>query len=122
MTFLSTGGDRQHGNAIAFLLESIEPLSGSLDSADSAGSIARLPQVHFAGANDRVVPPAVAEAFVRHLPTPNSARVIVEPGFNHECCWAAAWPPMLGQLGASGDVGAPHRLTERRIAFSRVAP
>jgi pimeloyl-ACP methyl ester carboxylesterase len=81
-------------------LESIEPLSGSLDPADSAASIARLPQVHFVGANDRVVPPAVADAFVRHLPTPNGARVIVEPGFDHECCWAAAWPQLLGQLGA----------------------
>lgn len=79
-------------------LESIEPLSGSLDPANSASAIARLPQVHFVGADDRVVPPAVAEAFVRHLGVTNASRVIVEPGFDHACCWAAAWPQLLGQL------------------------
>jgi pimeloyl-ACP methyl ester carboxylesterase len=80
-------------------LESIEPLSGSLDPADSAATIARLPQVHLVGGADRVVPPAVADAFVRHLSNPNSARVIVEPAFDHTCCWTAAWPQLLGQLG-----------------------
>jgi len=80
-------------------LASIEPLSGSLDPAASAATIATLPQVHFVGGNDRIVPPAVAEAFVRHLPTLNAARTIVEPGFDHECCWAAAWPRLLGELG-----------------------
>ena len=79
-------------------LEDIEPLSGSLDPADSAAAIATLPQIHLVGANDRVVPPAVAEAFIGHLPTPKAARVIVEPGFDHECCWVAAWPRLLGQF------------------------
>jgi hypothetical protein len=80
-------------------LESIEPLSDSLDPADSAAAVAQLPQVHFVGSNDDVVPSAVAEAFAGHLPTPNATKVIVEPGFDHECCWAAAWPQLLGRLG-----------------------
>lgn len=80
-------------------LESIEPLSGSLDPADSAAAIQHLPQVHFVGADDRVVPRAVAEAFVRRLSNPPAARLVVEPGFDHECCWAAAWPQLVGQLG-----------------------
>jgi pimeloyl-ACP methyl ester carboxylesterase len=80
-------------------LEDIAPLSGSLDPAASAPAIAQLPQVHFAGADDRVVPPAVAKAFVRRLGAANASRVMVEPGFDHACCWAAAWPQLLGQLG-----------------------
>jgi hypothetical protein len=80
-------------------LEDVEPLSGSLDPADSAAAIEKLPQVHFVGGNDPVVPPAVVKAFARHMSTPNAARVIVEPGFDHECCWAAHWPQLLGQLG-----------------------
>lgn len=80
-------------------LESIQPLSGSLDPADSGAAIERLPQIHFVGANDRIVPPAVAEAFVRRMSSPNAARVIVERGFDHECCWAAAWPQLIGELG-----------------------
>lgn len=79
-------------------LQSIEPLSGSIDPADSAATIKELRQSHFVGADDRVVPPAVPEAFVRRMPRPNAARVIVEPGFDHECCWAAAWPRLIGEL------------------------
>lgn len=80
-------------------LASIEPLSGSIDPADAAATIAKLPQVHFAGADDRIVPPAVTEAFIRRLPAGNAARTIVEPGFDHACCWAAAWPQLVTQLG-----------------------
>jgi hypothetical protein len=79
-------------------LESIEPLPGSLDPADSAAAIQQLPQTHFVGANDPVVPPAVAEAFVRRMSNPPAARVIVEPSFDHECCWVATWPQLVRQL------------------------
>jgi pimeloyl-ACP methyl ester carboxylesterase len=79
--------------------ESIEPLSGSLDPAETAAAIRQLPQIHFVGANDAVVPPAVSEAFVRRMSNPPAARVVVEPGFGHECCWAAIWPQLVGQLG-----------------------
>ena len=80
-------------------LQSIEPLSDSIDPADSAAAIKELWQSHFVGADDRVVPPAVVEAFVRRMSRPDAARVIVEPGFDHECCWPAAWPRLIGQLG-----------------------
>jgi hypothetical protein len=33
------------------------------------------------------------------LPAANAARVIVEPEFDHACCWAAAWPQLVSQLG-----------------------
>ena len=79
-------------------LAEVEPLSGSIDPADAATGITKLKQIHFAGGRDRVVPPAVTEAFVRHMPAANAARVIVEPGFDHTCCWVAAWPQLLGQL------------------------
>jgi pimeloyl-ACP methyl ester carboxylesterase len=82
-------------------LEGIEPLSSSIDPADDAAVITRLPQVHFVGEHDRVVPPTVAKAFVQRLSAANTSRVIVEPGFDHTCCWAAVWPQLLGQIGIS---------------------
>ena len=80
-------------------LNDLAPLSGSLDPADSAAVISGLPQVHLTGADDRTVPAAVTEAFVHRLTSVNRARVVVEAGFDHACCWAAAWPQLLGQLG-----------------------
>lgn len=80
-------------------LNDIEPLSQSLDPANDAVAIQQLPQVHFVGADDRVVPPEVAQSFLRHVSPLGPARIVVVPGFDHTCCWADAWPRLLGELG-----------------------
>jgi len=77
----------------------IEAMSGSLDPAMGAEKVRRLPQVHFAGANDLVVPPIVLYNFFAQLSPAPAARIIVLPGFDHECCWAAAWPRLLELSG-----------------------
>lgn len=79
-------------------LEQLAPLAGSLDPAEHVDSIARLPQIHFAGADDAVVPPAVAQSFLRRMPAANAARLVVMPGFDHDCCWVDAWPRLVGEL------------------------
>jgi dienelactone hydrolase len=80
-------------------LRDVEPLSGSLDPAANADAIERLPQIHFAGGIDPVVPPTVAKSFfARFSPSP-AARLIVLPEFDHECCWVAAWPQLLELSG-----------------------
>jgi hypothetical protein len=76
-------------------LHDAEPLSGSLDPAAEAKAIEHVPQVHFGGADDAVVPPVVLYGFLAQLAPSPLARVIVLPGFDHDCCWAAAWPQLL---------------------------
>ena len=80
-------------------LRDLEPLSGSLDPAIGADTIERLPQVHFAGEDDPVVPAAVVKSFLARLSPYPSARLALQPGFDHECCWAAAWPRLLELSG-----------------------
>ena len=80
-------------------LRDLEPLSGSLDPATGADKIERLPQVHFAGEDDPVVPPAVVKSFLARLSPHPTARLALQPGFDHECCWAAAWPRLLELSG-----------------------
>lgn len=79
-------------------LQRVEPLSELLDPADDAAAIQGLPQVHLVGSNDRIVPPEVVLSFVRRLPANQRARTMVVPGFDHSCCWADAWPRLLGLL------------------------
>jgi pimeloyl-ACP methyl ester carboxylesterase len=79
-------------------LRRLAPLSGSLDPADDVMAIEALPQVHFTGADDEVVPAAVAESFLRRFRAGNAARLIVVPHFDHGCCWAASWPQLLREL------------------------
>lgn len=79
-------------------LKRLAPLPGSLNPAEYANRIDRLPQIHLTGSDDTVVPPAVAEAFLRLFPKSSAARLIVVPGFEHECCWADAWRRLIGAL------------------------
>jgi pimeloyl-ACP methyl ester carboxylesterase len=79
-------------------LRKLAPLSGSLDPADDEAAIAGLPQVHFAGGDDDVVPPAVAQSFLRRLRGVGAARLVIVPHFDHGCCWVASWPQLMGEL------------------------
>jgi hypothetical protein len=45
------------------------------------------------------VPPAVVKSFLARLSPYPSARLALQPGFDHECCWAAVWPRLLELSG-----------------------
>lgn len=78
-------------------LHKVDPLSGSLDPADAADRLTGVPQVHFVGAEDRVVPPGIVAGFLSRLPADAPARLVTMPGFDHECCWVDAWPGLLAR-------------------------
>lgn len=82
-------------------LRDLAPLSGSLDPADDAAAIEGLPQVHFAGGADAVVPPAVVQSFLRRFRQQGAARLIVVSHFDHDCCWVTSWPQLLRELPLS---------------------
>jgi len=67
----------------------ISPLTGSLNPADDKAALARIPQWHFVGERDSVVPPVLAQAFAAGMP---SARVKTMTSYDHRCCWAENWP------------------------------
>jgi pimeloyl-ACP methyl ester carboxylesterase len=83
-------------------LHRVSPLAGSLEPRRFAAALAALPQIHFVGANDEIVPASVVQSFLAALPAPADARLIVVPGYDHECCWADAWPPRELQPRESG--------------------
>jgi pimeloyl-ACP methyl ester carboxylesterase len=80
-------------------LHGVEPLIGSLDPVGEIAALAGLPQTHFVGAEDRVVPPPIVEGFLARLPRDAPARLVVMPEFNHSCCWAVSWPRLLREAG-----------------------
>ncbi len=67
------------------------PLEGSLEAIDVAPALSRLPQRHFVGAEDELVPPFIARAFVRAIPAPHCATVTVVPGAGHADGWVERW-------------------------------
>jgi len=73
----------------------ISPLSNSLNPVDYHKRLARIEQVHFVGANDKITPPLLVKQFVAQVDVHNKARVIVIPKFDHYCCWVRDWTSLI---------------------------
>jgi len=79
-------------------LHDYTPLNGSLDPARLSRShtdASAVPEHHFVGSNDRVVPPELVRSYARN----RAAVELVEwPGFDHVCCWTEVWEQVLARL------------------------
>lgn len=75
----------------------VSPLRGSLNPAATKG-LRDVPQIHFVGADDDVVPPLVARSYLARLGRGANARLIVVPGYTHRCCWVENWPELLSRI------------------------
>jgi pimeloyl-ACP methyl ester carboxylesterase len=84
------------GGALAILLAAARP-----DAV--APRLGRLPQLHLTGAADRITGSAVVRAFMARLPPGTPARLAEQPGFDHGCCWAAAWPRLAREMPGPGE-------------------
>ena len=80
-------------------LQGISPLSASLNPADATDHLQYIPQVHFAGSEDKVVPVSILESYQERFKDRTNITLRVIPGFDHHCCWADAWPGLLLQAG-----------------------
>ena len=73
-------------------LHHVTPLAGSLNAADFADRLRTIPQWHFVGGRDRVVEPAVARSYAGRFAADEQPVIIVEPVYDHRCCWVENWP------------------------------
>lgn len=71
----------------------LSPLAGSLDPRQQKARDMASPDVHFAGANDKIVPAGIVERFVRS----HGGRLETVAGFDHNCCWVRDWPQLLSR-------------------------
>ena len=69
----------------------VAPLSGSLNAHDASGQLSVVPQTHFVGGRDRVIPPVLAFAWGEGLLGPENRNLRLLPDFDHQCCWAKQW-------------------------------
>lgn len=78
-------------------LHHVTPLAGSLNPADVAEKIARLPQKHFVGVEDKVVPRQIGESFVAATHRPDCITLTEVEGASHEDGWVEQWQKLLEQ-------------------------
>lgn len=69
----------------------IRPLIDSLNPADQRVALSKIPQWHFVGAQDRVVPPLVANSFSAGFAQERKPKIVLINDYNHICCWADDW-------------------------------
>ncbi|WP_244131259.1 alpha/beta hydrolase [Burkholderia gladioli] len=78
-------------------LHHVSRMPKSLSPIDSARTVSSIPQIHFSGGEDTVVPPAVATRFLTASGS-RCARAVTVDGLTHDGDWAAQWGRLLGIL------------------------
>lgn len=69
-------------------------LEGSLNPADMSAQLRHVPQLHFYGTQDRVIPPGLTRSFAARFPPTAPIRIHEMPEYGHQCCWADGWPQL----------------------------
>ena len=68
---------------------------GSLDPMEVAGKLSAIPQFHFVGTEDPVVPAFIAENFLEKSGRGSCVQVEKVEGADHVNGWTEAWPKLL---------------------------
>jgi len=79
----------------------VSQLNGSLNPADIIPKVQHIPQVHFAGSEDRVIPAEISRTFtdrINQLSNTNNAKVITVQNAGHTHGWVEQWPLLLKKL------------------------
>lgn len=77
-------------------IHGVSILKGSLNAKDYAHKLANMPQHHFIGGQDFIVPPSIYESF-RKASGSNCIGSTIIPGASHTDGWDIAWPELLKQ-------------------------
>lgn len=95
---ITVGANLDHAGWTA--LHGDSALTGSLNAADVAEAVQSVPQVHFVGGKDTMVPPRLVQAYLARMSDRSSVLVRVVPAHDHECCWPETWPALVAEARA----------------------
>lgn len=73
----------------------VSQLEGSLDPLDVVQEVAHIPQRHFVGSKDKIVPFAIAESFVKMEQTKDYECITVVDDASHNEGWQKRWQNLL---------------------------
>lgn len=73
----------------------VTPMSQSLDPASVARRINTIPQWHFFGEEDKVVPKLIGESYLRKTSFSSCSQIRVISGVTHDRGWEFHWPRLL---------------------------
>ncbi len=73
----------------------VSPLKRSLNPIDAAEKVKNLPQHHFAGSKDTVVPSFIVESFLKRAGDQDGRRFTIVDGVSHTRGWSERWKLLL---------------------------
>lgn len=76
-------------------LSGLDELTDSLNPLDHALNLSDLPQYHFIGGQDTVVPPAVLHNYLQSMPPTNCVQTMLVQEAEYEDGWVNKWPELL---------------------------
>lgn len=79
-------------------VHNVSPISESLSPINIARSINSIPQHHFVGGDDQLVPAEIAEAFAIKRGLDATKVITVVNGLSHTIDWKAQWPTLLKSI------------------------
>lgn len=79
------------------LHHNVAPLTGSLNPLDNLSLIRGLPQQHYIGSNDTIVPVRILRDYLVKLGNPPTAKLTVLPGVTHNDGWERHWGAVVGR-------------------------
>jgi hypothetical protein len=69
----------------------LESLKGSLDPVAYAVDVEKIPQTHYLGMEDEIVPPSMIASYISYFPNSALIKVVPFKDFGHQCCWVREW-------------------------------
>ena len=69
----------------------VDPQSGSLEPLDYKSALMRVPQIHFLGGDDTIVPAAIGDHYISAFSDSSCITEHVHPGISHHSGWEVFW-------------------------------
>ena len=73
----------------------VPPLLGSLNPMQVRDKLKDLPQWHFVGGRDIIIPSSLAVSFSRNF---SHSEIVSFPKYTHNCCWIEKWPQIWRKI------------------------
>jgi len=93
LTFRTIAGNLDPNSLCSY--HKVSRLDGSMDPLDVAQKVANVPQRHFIGSKDRVVPSPIVESFVKREGNEDCDCVTIAEGATHRGGWREQWKKLL---------------------------
>jgi len=98
-----------------------QPLSQSLNPSNEAASLTQMPQYHFIGGQDAIVPPSVLHSYLQSMPPTHCVQTMLVQEAGYEKGWVNKWPELL-ELPVTCYNGAHAERARQEIIQTEITP